>query len=254
MLNGIVFLIIGLELPEIVAGLHAENIPVSTAIGYGTLVTGVLITARMISVYVAMVATFIFRPGVVPTAGLNTRRWLIPFVLGWCGMRGVVSLAAALAIPITLANGIAFPQRNLILFITFVTILLTLVVQGLTLPYLIKKTHVFDDLLNQTREEETRKKMKRGLKEHMYQFLKNKYENELNGHTGLEKFIKQLEERSKAADDSWLNETSKKIFIELLESQRQYLNDLNKDSNIDEEIIRVQLYQIDLEEERLKIV
>ncbi|HTH82072.1 MAG TPA: Na+/H+ antiporter [Mucilaginibacter sp.] len=254
MLNGIVFLIIGLELPEIVAGLRTQGIPVSTAIGYGVLITGVLIAVRMISAYIAMVATFIFRPSVVAAAGLNTRRWLIPFTLGWCGMRGVVSLAAALAIPITLNNGAAFPQRNLILFITFITILLTLVVQGLTLPYLIRKTHVFDDLLNQTREEETRKKMKRGLKEHMYQFLKDKYENELNGHTGLEKFIKQWEERSKAADDSWLNETSKKIFIELLESQRQYLNELNKDSTVDEEIIRVQLYQIDLEEERLKIV
>jgi CPA1 family monovalent cation:H+ antiporter len=59
-------------------------------------------------------------------------------------MRGVVSLAAALSIPLTLQDGTPFPHRNLILFITFVVILLTLVVQGLTLPFLIKKFKIQD--------------------------------------------------------------------------------------------------------------
>ncbi|MBW5319470.1 Na+/H+ antiporter, partial [Escherichia coli] len=64
--------------------------------------------------------------------------WKLPLVIGWAGMRGVVSLASALAIPLTLSDGTAFPHRNLILFITFVVILITLVVQGLSLPWLIK--------------------------------------------------------------------------------------------------------------------
>ena len=59
-------------------------------------------------------------------------------------MRGVVSLAAALAIPVTLDNGQNFPHRNLILFITFIVILLTLVVQGLTLPFLINRSKLFE--------------------------------------------------------------------------------------------------------------
>ena len=67
--------------------------------------------------------------------------WQGPLVLGWAGMRGVVSLAAALSVPL-LANGQAFPQRNLILFITFVVILVTLVVQGLTLPLIVRFTKV----------------------------------------------------------------------------------------------------------------
>ncbi len=96
--------------------------------------------------------------------------------------------------------------------------------------------------------------MKRGLKEHIHQYLKDKYENELQAHTGMEKFIKQWEERAKAADDTWMNAKTKIIFADLLESQRNYLTELNKDPNIDEEIIRQQLYQIDLEEERLKII
>ncbi|HEY1054075.1 MAG TPA: Na+/H+ antiporter, partial [Emticicia sp.] len=90
--------------------------------------------------------------------------------------------------------------------------------------------------------------------QHVYEVLKNKYENELNGHAGTEKFLKHWEERTKAADDSWMNEKTKVIFVELLESQRQYLTELNKDPQIDEEIIRQQLYQLDLEEERLRVI
>lgn len=253
-LNGIVFLIIGLELPEIVDGLHAKGIPLSTAIGYGVLVTGVLILARIISSYTAMLATFVFRPGVVPRTGSRNRTLLLPLVLGWSGMRGVVSLAAALAIPITLDNGTEFPQRNLILFITFVAILLTLVIQGLTLPYLITRWHVFDNLPSHELEKSTKQQIKKGLKQHVYQFLRDKHENGLNGHAGIEKLLLLWEERAKANDDTLMNEKTKAIFIELLESQRKYLNELNKDPKIDEEIIRVQLYQIDLEEERLKII
>lgn len=253
-LNGIVFLMIGLELPEIVDGLRANGIPLSTAIGYGVLVTGILIAARMVSSYVAMVATLIFRPSVAPRATTKRRRLLMPLLLGWTGMRGVVSLAAALAIPVTLENGAPFPHRNLILFITFVVILLTLLVQGLTLPYFIRRMRFFDELIIDEAETLTRQKMKQGLKQHVYEVLKNKYENELQGHAGIEKILKQWEERAKANDDSWMNEKTKTIFVELLESQREYLSELNKDPSIHEEIIRQQLYQIDMEEERLKVI
>jgi CPA1 family monovalent cation:H+ antiporter len=76
-LNGIVFLIIGLELPEIVDGLHSKGIPLRTAIGYGLLVTGILIAARILSSYAALVATIIFRPSVRPHATSVRRRWLL---------------------------------------------------------------------------------------------------------------------------------------------------------------------------------
>lgn len=253
-LNGMVFLIIGLGLPEIVDGLRSKGISLNTAIGYGVLVTVVLIVARMISSYAAMFATLIFRPGVAPRTASSRRRWMLPLLLGWTGMRGVVSLAAALAIPVTLDDGTEFPHRNLILFITFVVILLTLVIQGLTLPYFIKRAKVFDGFMNENAEEETKQKMKRGLKQHIYHFLKDKYENELHGHAGIERILKHWEERAKANDDDWMNAKTKAIFIAMLESQREYLSELNKDPSIDESIIRQQLYQIDLEEERLKMI
>jgi len=253
-LNGIVFFIIGLELPEIVDGLRSKGIPLTTAIGYGVMVTGILVVARIISSYAAMVATLIFRPTVAPRAATLKRRWMMPLMLGWTGMRGVVSLAAALAIPVTQDNGVEFPYRNLILFITFIVILLTLIVQGLTLPYLIKRMHLFDEQFVDENEELARQQMKRGLKQHVYEVLKSKYENELQGHAGIEKILKQWEERAKATDDSGMNENTKIVFIQLLESQREYLSELNKDPSISEEAIRQQLYQIDLEEERLKII
>ena len=251
-LNGIVFLIIGLELPEIVSGIRAEGIPLRTAIGYGVLVTGILIAARMISSYAALISTIIFRPSVQPHASSRARRWLMPLLLGWTGMRGVVSLAAALAIPVTLDNGEAFPHRNLILFITFIVILLTLLVQGLTLPYIIRKTGFFDGVFAEESEKVTKLKMKQGLKTHVYEVLKDKYENKYQGNVMLEKTLKQWEERAKLNDENWMNRETKQIFIEILDSQREYLTEMNKDPAINEEIIRQQLYQIDLEEERLK--
>lgn len=253
-LNGIVFLIIGLGLPEIVEGLRSKGIPLITAIGYGVLVTVVLILARMISLYVAMFATFIFRPSVAPRASTRKRQFLLPLVLGWTGMRGVVSLAAALAIPVTLDNGAEFPYRNLILFVTFIAILLTLLIQGLTLPYIIKRYHVFDNPASEEAEALAKQKMKQGLKQIVYEFLKKKYDNEYQGHAAFERVLKQWEERAKATDEDLMTEKTKALFVESLELQRKYLIELNKDPKINEEIIRDQLYQIDLEEERLKII
>lgn len=251
-LNGTVFLIIGLELPEIVEGLHTKGIPLATAIGQGVLVTVVLIAARILSSYAALVATLIFRPGVAPGGSSSKRRLLTPLLLGWTGMRGVVSLAAALAIPITLGNGTEFPQRNLILFITFVVIFLTLVVQGLTLPYFIKRSGLFDSVTDH--ESEGSNKIKTELKQHVYHFIKKKYENEFKGNEEVEKFVKQWEERSRSGEEDQVNARRKMILLEMIESQRQFLDALNKDPKIDEEMIRRHLYQLDLEEERLKML
>jgi Na+/H+ antiporter len=253
-LNGIVFLIIGLDLPEIVDGLRLDGIALSTAIGYGMLTTVVLIAARMISSYTALVATLIFRPGVAPQTSSPRMRLLMPMLLGWTGMRGVVSLAAALAIPVTLEDGVAFPHRSLILFITFVVILLTLLVQGLTLPYFITRTGLFYGMSGEEKEHAAKQKLIQGLRMHTYQFLKHKHDNGFSDHPGIKKLLLHWEEKTKAVDDDWMNGTAKTIYLEMLEHQRQYIADLNRDPSVDEEIIRQQLYQIDLEEERVRMI
>ena len=170
-LNGIVFMLIGLDMPQVVSGLHADGIPMNRAIFYGVMVTVILIATRIISSYAALLATLLFRPSVAPHRADRKRMWRMPLLLGWTGMRGVVSLAAALAIPVTLDNGTAFPHRNLILFITFTVILLTLLIQGLTLPYFIKRSTLFD-MYNESKEEETKLAVKSKLAVHTLGLLK----------------------------------------------------------------------------------
>src|SRR5689334_12509442 len=174
-LNGIVFMLIGLELPTIVAGLRADGIEVSTAIRYGVVVTAILIAARIISSYVALMATLIFRPSVAPNRMGRARMWQLPLLLGWTGMRGVVSLAAALAIPMTLQNNQPFPHRSLILFITFLVILLTLLLQGLTLPYFIRRSRLFETVDGTPDDEETKLKIKNELAVFTVNLLKEKH-------------------------------------------------------------------------------
>ncbi len=188
-----------------------------------------------------------------PRTSSPGRQFLVPLLLGWTGMRGVVSLAAALAIPVTLDDGTAFPHRNLILFITFVVILLTLLVQGLTLPYFITRGKLFAGFTEEP-EELAKQKLKQGLREHTYQFLKNKYDDELHDHAGMQKLLQHWEEKTKASNDEWMNAKTKIIFLQMLESQRNYLVQFNKDPVVNEEIVRQQLYLIDLEEERIRML
>lgn len=188
---------------------------------------------------------------------LRSRSWLTPIVLGWTGMRGVVSLAAALSIPLTI-NGEAFPHRNLILFITFVAILLTLVVQGLTLPFIIEKFKPFSGLVVEVEKENgTRKIIKTDLKQHIYNHVKSIYDSDIpawEGHIGMQRVLKHWEDQSNTQDIRWIDDKTKVLLLEIFEMQRNYLHNLNLDANMDEEIIRHHIYQIDLEEERIRFV
>ncbi len=239
-LNGLVFFLIGLDLPEISAGL--EGVSLSAAIGYGLLIAGVLVVARIISSYGAVLVTLVAR-NFISVADNRHPGWKAPVLLGWTGMRGVVSLAAALSIPVQLADGTAFPQRNLILFITFVVILSTLVVQGLTLPYLIRKLSfpVFDDYLS---EEETTAYLSQQINEKSRLYIAEKF-NDLPEKELL--FTKLLNK------EYFQTENFKPAYLDLLNQQRNWLIEIDHASpEIDEELIREQLHLLDIEEERLK--
>ncbi|CAN5548891.1 hypothetical protein BH10BAC2_BH10BAC2_39600 [soil metagenome] len=133
LLNGIVFILIGLQLPEIIDGLG--NYSITEAITYAVIISLLTILIRLIWIYHgAYIPRFLFKSIREKEANPG---WKLVFITGWSGMRGVVSLASALAVPLTLNDKItAFPHRNLILFITFVVILFTLVLQGLSLPWI----------------------------------------------------------------------------------------------------------------------
>jgi monovalent cation/hydrogen antiporter len=134
-LNGIVFLLIGLQLPYILSGI--EGYHVGTLILYGLVFSLMLIVLRMAWVFPGAHLSAWFRRKFLHEDIETPDRKAI-FVVGWTGMRGVVALAAAFSLPETLADGRPFEQRNLILFLTFSIIFVTLVVQGLSLPPLIR--------------------------------------------------------------------------------------------------------------------
>src|SRR5579883_626795 len=134
LLNGLLFLLIGLQLRIIVATLAVPSLP--TLLGQA-----VLISLTVIAVRLAWVFTAAFVPRLL-IAPLRTQdpflEWRQVAMVAWVGMRGGLSLAAALALPLTLSGGAPFPQRDLVIFFTFAVILLTLVGQGLSLEPFIR--------------------------------------------------------------------------------------------------------------------
>jgi Na+/H+ antiporter len=135
-LNGIVFVLIGLQMPFVLAAIRGQY-SWGTLVRYGLAFSGVLIVLRLVWVYVgSWVANLIQRKMFgrkEPWAGAKSI-----FVVGWTGMRGVLALAAAISLPETMADGSEWKTRNLIVFLAFSVILVTLVLQGLTLPPLIR--------------------------------------------------------------------------------------------------------------------
>lgn len=155
-LNSLVFILIGLQLSAIVARL--TDYSVAQLFFYGTFVSAVAIVVRFAWIYPAT-----YLPLFIKTA----RGQSVPapmegevFIMSWCGMRGIVSLAAALALPQLLHDGSPFPERDLIIFLTFVVIAVTLVIQGLSLKPLIRRLRVGKDWSLQ--EEQQRARMALG--------------------------------------------------------------------------------------------
>jgi len=138
-LNGLVFVLIGLQLPYVMGAIWDHNL--RTLALYGLAFSGLLILLRLLWMFPgAYLANVIRRRFLHQTEPLPPARHI--FIVGWTGMRGVVSLAAAIALPQTLADGTPFVQRNMIIFLAFSVILVTLVLQGLTLPPLIRALKV----------------------------------------------------------------------------------------------------------------
>jgi CPA1 family monovalent cation:H+ antiporter len=152
-LNGLIFILIGLQLPGVLDGV--SHVPAMQLLGYTGLVslTALLVRfAGLIGYRLAM--RLVSHPAEMPPrAG-----WQHTVVLGWSGMRGVVSLAAALALPATTYSGAAFPDRSLVIFLTFTFLLVTLLGQGLTLPLIIRALGVTPD--GKTEREEAKARLK----------------------------------------------------------------------------------------------
>jgi Na+/H+ antiporter len=155
LLNGLVFVLIGLQLPRILHTLSGHSL--KQLLWHGVLISCAAIVVRIAWVFastnaVRLISVALRRQGDPYSAWQNVA------IVAWTGMRGVVSLAAALAVPLTLSNGGGFPGRDDILIITFCVILATLVLQGMSLPALIHRLGVVDDGLANVEERTARLK------------------------------------------------------------------------------------------------
>ncbi|MGZ5039879.1 MAG: cation:proton antiporter, partial [Usitatibacter sp.] len=135
LLNGVLFVLLGLEVKSVVTGIASSNM--ESAIVVSVAIVLVAIALRFAWVYVTIYSRWLWRTR--DNAPIEAPKRSHVFLISWTGVRGAISLAAALAIPLTLPDGRAFPARDLIVFATFAVILATLVVQGGSLPFVIRR-------------------------------------------------------------------------------------------------------------------
>jgi monovalent cation/hydrogen antiporter len=254
-LNGLIFILIGLQLKNVMEGIREYSL--KELAWYGFAVSAVVILVRFI---------WIIPGSLIPAMSkrINMKRRFNPrnlVVFGWAGMRGVVSMAAALSLPLVLPGGAAFPHRNLIIFITFCVILVTLVLLGFSLPWVIRKLKI-EPYSIAAEEYEIRTRVVSTTIQHIEENLslvnadllkniKNKYEVKYNRLQKTDLPANYFGTGQQHAGNIF-NEFSK-LQIELIGVERKTLNQLHLSGEASEEIIRKIEKELDLEETRLQL-
>lgn len=256
-LNGLVFILIGLQLPSVIGGMDGYSI--GEAVKYSLIISLLTILIRICWVFpAAFLPRMLFRHVREKESAPSFKNL---FVLSWAGMRGVVSLASALAIPLTLTNGDAFPQRNLILFITFFVILVTLVLQGLSLPLVIKwlKIEEAEELLPEAEQEAG---IRLRLMKSALHTLNKKFKDEVETNELVENLKKSLESNIAIVAeqleclvcDDLLNEEVQQynqVMVDLIQVQRDELVQLRRERVFEDNVLRKQVAQLDLDEAKI---
>ncbi|MDQ8702185.1 Na+/H+ antiporter [Streptomyces sp. LHD-70] len=252
-LESVVFALIGLQLPVVLRDLGEYEGP--QALWYAVAVFLVVVAARFVWVYPA---TFLPRLSRRIRERETSPTWTGPLIVGWAGMRGVVSLAIAFSIPLTLDDGEPFPGRNLVLFLTFTTVIGTLVVQGLTLPGLIRVLRVpgRDEQAATLAEAQAQSEASRAAEERLEELLadeRNALPQPLADRlrTVLERRRNAVWERlgttnpvtGESADDTY-----RRLSRETLAAERAVFVQLRDQRRIDDEMLRTLLRRLDLEE------
>jgi Na+/H+ antiporter len=254
-MNGLVFVLIGLQLPFVLAGIH--EYPMRTLVLYGAAFSVLVIALRLAWVYPGAYTGYWIRRHIFRQQSQYPSARAI-FIVGWAGMRGVIALAAALALPDVLADGSPFPERNLLIFLTFCVILVTLVFQGLTLPPLIRGLGLADVDGIGLEEKEARRAMVVAALEHIkslradgdthhataaYQDAVTRYKRRLAAITGEDYAGHGIE----AEDYARIVELSR----ELLHIERDTAVRLRNEGRINDAVLRQLEREIDLSETRL---
>ncbi len=256
LLNGFVFILIGLQLPEVMGVLAGHSIPVRKLAWYAFLISVAVIAIRMLWVFPAtylprLLFKRLCRHEPCPS-------WKHVTIVAWTGMRGVVSLAAALAVPLTVRNGSPFPNRDLILFLTFIVILATLVLQGLSLPVLIRWLGIPDDLSMEKEERDARLEANRAALARLNQAAETdpaKADALQRLRVEYEDHIRQLESAEPQSAGTALRLFSseyEKLSQEALMTERATLIKLRDQDVINDEVLRRIQRDVDLAEARLR--
>jgi CPA1 family monovalent cation:H+ antiporter len=251
--NGLVFILIGLQMAHVRNALNEYDL--LDLIWWGLVVSVATIAIRFIWMYPGTyLPRFLFK---------SIRKkdpyphWRNPTIAAWAGMRGVVSLAAALALPLTMRNGEPFPNRTLILFLTFCVIISTLVLQGLTLPWLMQKLGMRKDNVEEQEELLARRKAAEAVLAHL--------KTEAGKHPVPEHLLSQVQNRYRLRlrhyapdNEGCMDENQEEEFYvlhqlekDLLEIERRELARLRNERLINDEVMKRVERGIDLEEERL---
>jgi Na+/H+ antiporter len=255
LLNGFVFILIGFALPDAVRALTGHS--VLELVGYAL---GLSLSVILIRILWVFPATYLPR--------LLFRRirecdpcpaWQHVTIVAWTGMRGVVSLAAALALPLTREDGSPFPGRDLILFLTFVVILATLVLQGISLPFLIRWLGIKDDRSAEKEERAARLKANEAALARLKEIAEReptKAEAANRLRVEYEDRVRQLEAYDGEASDSRLGLFSSEyesLSNQALAVERRIIVTLRDQGVISDEVLRRVQRDIDLAEARLRL-
>ena len=255
-LNGFVFVLIGLQLPIVREGIKSYSL--GSLLLYGGLFSALVILLRLLWVFPGATFSYWIRRHV-----FHQNEHLPPlrqiFVTGWTGMRGVIALAAALSLPETLADGRPFPQRNMIIFLTFSVILVTLVLQGLTLPALIRALGLVGASGPNCEQADARRIMAETALEQLEKTRQHDEDNSATLYKDLKEHYRlRLSSLPRAGEnqDGFNPEAYARFLalsLELLQVERQTAVKLRNSGRINDEILRQLLQELDLTELRYRV-
>jgi monovalent cation/hydrogen antiporter len=254
-INALLFALVGLQLSRILDALTGLSALELTR--YGLLVTGTVVLIRIAWIpVVTNLPRLIFR-------SVREREPPVPlarsFLVAWSGMRGAVSLAAALAIPLATDAGTPFPDRDLIVFLTFCVILGTLVIQGLSLPLIIRTLGVEADRLDEKEDSKARIKAAEAALARLDELLEEDWvrEDTADRLRGLYNFRRdRFASRFDTESDGAIEEQSQnyqRLRRELLEAEREAIVALRRDGVINDDAMRRLQRDLDLEDARLDV-
>jgi CPA1 family monovalent cation:H+ antiporter len=254
LLNGLLFALVGLQLPAILDALSGRS--TAELIGYAAIVSGVVIGARiawLLGTYLlAMINRHVRMDDPAPS-------WQAKAVIAWSGMRGAVSLAAALALPLSTDAGTSFPDRNLIIFLTFGVIFATLVLQGLTLGPLIRVLDLDDGGQGEHEEAKARIRAAEAALERLDELSLEDWvrEDTAERMRGLYGFRQErFRSRYDPDGDGSVEERSQnyqRLRRELLDAERMAVQDLRQQGVIGDDVMRRVVRDLDLEDARLDV-